>query len=194
MKITGAVLAAGLSSRMGQNKLLLPYKDHTVIEEVLDNLCKVNLDERMLIIGFEREKMEKAIKRKFASHFKIVYNDRYALGRSESIKRAVENISPDSDALLFMVGDKPSVPSSLIQKAIDEFKRHNPPILSIKTPAERGHPGIFRKNLLPELLKLEGDIGAHDLIAQYKDQMLEIPDNAVQIDIDTMEDYRKLTH
>lgn len=192
MIISGAVLAAGTSSRMGRNKLLLRYKNHTVIEEVLEQLFNVDLDERMVIIGYEKAKMEETIRRSFGDRFKVIFNDRFELGRSESIKRAVENARADCDALLFMVGDKPAVPASLIERAITEFKLKNPPIMSIKTPKERGHPGIFRRDLLPELLKLKGDIGAHDLIEQYKDEMIELPDDAVQIDIDTIDDYRRL--
>lgn len=192
MMISGAVLAAGMSSRMGRNKLLLPYENHTIIEEVLGNLSKVELGERMVIVGHDRVVMEATIRREFGDLFRIIYNDRYAQGRAESIKRAVENTAVESDALLFIVGDKPTVKSDLIKRAIRKFKQECPSILYVKTLNGRGHPVIFGKKLFEELMGLQGDIGAHDIIERYSNEVYELEDNRIQLDIDTEEDYRSI--
>jgi len=193
MKISGAVLAAGMSSRMGRNKLLLPYKNHTIIEEVLENFSEVELDERIVIIGHDRSKMETTIKRNFGDLFRIIYNERYTLGRSESIKRAVENTAAESDALMFMAGDKPMVKGKLIRKAIKKFQEERPSILYVMTPEGRGHPVIFKRKLFDELMGLQGDIGAHEIITRYSHEVYELEDDKIQLDIDTEEDYRSIT-
>jgi molybdenum cofactor cytidylyltransferase len=91
-----------------------------------------------------------------------------------------------------MVADKPGVRSGLIDRAIAEFKRKSPAILYVKTPAGRGHPIIFSRNLFAELLLLEGDRIGNELVAKHAANAIELPDEAVQIDIDTEEDYRRL--
>ncbi len=193
MKIVGAILAAGTSSRMGRNKLLLPYKEHTVFEEVLSQLLKSDLDEVFIVTGFEKERIEELIKNKCKDQIKIVYNESFRLGRSESIKCAVRNFGDQAEALLFMVADKPTVRAELINRAIAEFKGKSPDILYVKTPAGRGHPIIFSRRLFEELLKLDGDMIAEEMIAKYKSGVVELPDGAVQADIDTIDDYRILT-
>ena len=63
MHITGIILAAGSSSRMGSdNKLLLKYKNHTVIEEVLVNLQNSNIDDIIIVTGYENDKTPKTSK------------------------------------------------------------------------------------------------------------------------------------
>ena len=193
MKISGTVLAAGKSSRMGCNKLLLPYKEHTIIEEVLLRISNADLEEIMIITGFERARVEGVVRKKFGNRFKMVYNDIYNMGRAESIKRAVENVPGDIDALLFIVGDKPTVKSDLINRAIDEFKRKSPSILYIMTPEGRGHPIIFAKKLFGELLELSGDTVGNELIEKYENDAIELIDDDIQVDINTPGDYEELT-
>jgi molybdenum cofactor cytidylyltransferase len=193
MKIVGAILAAGTSSRMGRNKLLLPYKEHTVFEEVLSLLLKSDLDEVIVVTGFEKERIEELIKNKRKDEIKIVYNEDFKLGRSESIKCAVRNAGDRADALLFMVADKPCVRADLVDRTIAEFKKKSPEILYVKTPEGRGHPIIFSKKLFEELLKLSGDMVGEEIIGRHMDDVLELPDSAVQVDVDTIEDYNILT-
>lgn len=193
MKIVGAILAAGTSSRMGRNKLLLPYREHTVIEEVLGQILESDLDEVMVVTGFEKEYVEQLIQKNHDDRVKIIYNENFGLGRAESIKCAVRNISDQTDAILFMVGDKPTVGAELINRAIAEFRDRSPDILYVKTPAGRGHPIIFSRRLFDGLLKLDGDVIGDEMIARYKSGVVGLPDGTVQADIDTMEDYRLLT-
>jgi molybdenum cofactor cytidylyltransferase len=61
MRISGIVLAAGKSSRVGQNKLLLPFKNHTVLEEVLFQLSRSQVEDVLVITGFERNRIEELL-------------------------------------------------------------------------------------------------------------------------------------
>ncbi len=192
MKIVGAILAAGMSSRMGRNKLLLPYKEHTVFEEVLSQLLKSDLDEVIVVTGFEKELIEELIKNKRKDEIKIVYNENFRVGRSESIKCAVRNAGDQADALLFMVADKPGVRADLVNRTIAEFNKKSPGILYVKTPAGRGHPIIFSKRLFDELLELNSDMVGDEIIGRHMDDVVELPDSAVQVDVDTIEDYNIL--
>lgn len=192
MRISGVLLAAGKSERMGKNKLLLPFGNHTVIEESLLQLIESGLDEVMVVTGFQREKVEKLIEEKFRDTINVVYNENYNSGRAESIKCALGNIDKKSDAVLFMVADKPSVKSNLIRKAAGEFKRETPLILYVQTPAGRGHPVIFSKSLFGELMELYGEPTGDAIFDKYRDEAVIIEDRNPQIDIDTLEDYNNV--
>lgn len=193
MKITGVILAAGKSTRMGaDNKLLLKYKNHTIIEEVIKQMTQSDIDNIFIITGHEKDRLSKLLHPLFSDRLKIIYNKNYELGRSESIKCAVNNIFEDSDAICFMVGDKPQVTASLYNKCLDEFKIKKPDLLYVETPSGRGHPVIFSDELFPELLKLQGDTVGNDLIERLKKDAIIIKEIEPQIDIDTKKEYQKL--
>ena len=148
------------------------------------------VDNILIVTGFEKNLVERAVKH--TERIKSIHNDNYKLGRAESIKCAVRYTDKDADALLFMVGDKPTVSSDLINKAIDKFKKTKPNILYTQSPSGRGHPIIFSKVIFPELLLLAGDEVGNGLIAKYKDETVILEDSEIQVDIDTLNDYNLL--
>ena len=72
------------------------------------------------------------------------------------------------------------------------YKRKTPGILYIKTPTGRGHPIIFSKEFFPELMTLNGDTVGEELIAEYKENVIELEDDEIQVDIDTQDDYKSI--
>ncbi|UCD94928.1 MAG: nucleotidyltransferase family protein [Candidatus Zixiibacteriota bacterium] len=191
--IAGIVLAAGTSSRMGSvNKLLLKYKNHTIIEEVLEQLSGSEVDEILVVTGFEKHRLEELFAHRLTGRVSFVYNSNYRLGRAESIKCAVRQVKDTADAALFMVADKPGITSTLINRAIDRYLKDRQAILYVETPDGRGHPIIFSKELFGDLLLLKGDCVGDELVAKYKADLITLKDDAQQIDIDCESDYRIL--
>jgi molybdenum cofactor cytidylyltransferase len=193
MKITGVLLAAGTSSRLGsRNKLLLKYNNRTVIEVSVQQLTNSHVDDVVIVTGFERDRIENQLVGCLTLRMRLLYNSRYHLGRAESIKCAVKNIAGKADAALFMVADKPGVSTALINKAIDRYRKDRPTILYVETPAGRGHPIIFSKAVFNDLLSLKGDCVGNELIMKYESNAVKMKDRTVQVDIDEEADYRRL--
>jgi len=191
--IAGVILAAGSSKRMGvANKLLMKYKNHSVIEEVIKQMAGSMLDEIIIVTGYQRDIIDKQIIKYKSDKVTPIYNPDYQKGRAESIKNAVRHFDKRADALLFMVADKPTVDTALINRAIVHYKKHRPTLLYVETADGRGHPIIFSSRLFGELLLLEGDRVGDNLIAKYKNDIFVLVDDAVQIDINNEEDYRHL--
>ena len=194
MYITGVILAAGMSSRMGPiNKLFLRYKNHTIIEEVFIQLANSKVDEILIVTGFERERIENALPHRLKENVRFIHNREYHRGRAESIKCAVKDLKENVDAILFMVADKPGISSALVNRAIKAFERERPMILYVETPTGRGHPIMFSRRLFNELLALNGDRVGEELVTRYEGQTLKLKDEAPQIDVDNEDDYRMLT-
>jgi molybdenum cofactor cytidylyltransferase len=193
MVITGVILAAGTSSRMGAvNKLLLKYKDRTIIEETLTQMMDSGVDDIVVITGFERTLIEQVLASHTDDRTRFVYNANYRQGRAESIKCAIKAIAGQADAVLFMVADKPGVTSDLIDKAIARFRADRPAILFVETSNGRGHPIIFDKRVFDDLLSLNGDRIGDELVFNYRDDLIRLVDEKPQIDIDSEDDYRIL--
>ena len=122
--IAGIILAAGASSRMGPaNKLLLRYREHTVVEETLVQLAKSQVGSILVVTGHERDRVESVISNRFSGRIRSVFNDNYQLGRAESIKCAIRHLSDDTEAAVFMVADKPGVSFTLIDRAIEWYRK-----------------------------------------------------------------------
>jgi molybdenum cofactor cytidylyltransferase len=192
MKISGVLLAAGKSERMGKNKMLLPFGKHAVIEESLKNLIDSGPDEIIVVTGFQHEKITALIEPKYWESIRVIHNENYELGRAESIKCALKNIHKDADAVLFVVADKPTVNSLVIKKAMFEFKESNPSILYVQTPSGRGHPVIFSREIFSDLTQLKGEPVGEVIFEKYRDDTVIIYDENPQVDIDTVEDYNNL--
>jgi len=193
MNIMGIILAAGTSSRMGSaNKLLLPYKDHTVIEEVLTQMSESAVDGIVVVTGHYRDRIEGLLAGFPADRIQPIYNPDYRLGRAESIKCAIRQVAGKADAALFMVADKPGIASGLIDRAIGLFKKERPALLYIETPSGRGHPVIFSRSAFDDLMSLQGDCVGNELVARYADDTVTLKDENMQIDIDTEDDYKML--
>jgi molybdenum cofactor cytidylyltransferase len=193
MIVIGIILAAGTSSRMGAtNKLLLKYKSHTIIEEVLEQMLNSEVDRILVVTGFESDRIEEALIEYTADRVSFVLNRNYRLGRAESVRCAIRQIDGRVDAALFMVADKPGVTSDLINRAIDRFMLDRPAVLYVETPAGRGHPIIFSQEVFSGLLKLQGDHAGDRLIAKYRDDTVKLEDDAEQIDVDSEADYNRL--
>jgi molybdenum cofactor cytidylyltransferase len=193
MKITGVVLAAGASSRMGPvNKLTLAYCGRTIIEEVLIQMSNSSVSDILVVTGFEHTRIEGMLAGYRNDRIDFVYNRDYRLGRASSIKCAIERIRHRTDAALFMVADKPQVNSSLIDRAVDLFRVKRPALLFVETPAGRGHPIIFSEIMFDELMCLKGDRVGDDLVKKHERGTVRLHDPDLQEDIDSEEDYRAL--
>jgi molybdenum cofactor cytidylyltransferase len=191
LNISGVILAAGISSRMGAtNKLLLEYRGHTIIEEVLEGLLDSEIDDLCIVTGFDRSRVEAQLSKYQSDRVSLVYNNNHQLGRAESIKCAIRSIGDSADAALFMVADKPGVSTTLINRAIRRFRQGRPAVLYVKTPAGRGHPIIFSRSVFGDLLSSDGDYFGNELLEKYKDEVIALTDANEQVNINTEDDYR----
>jgi molybdenum cofactor cytidylyltransferase len=188
--VSGVVLAAGQSSRLGRPKQLLPYRGNLLLQHVLDAVVASKVDERLLILGAHRQKIEAAVD---TSGFRLVENDAFAEGHSTSVRAAIENLDPRSDAAIFILGDQPEITPEIIDAVIFGF---DPPRIAIVVPrfsGKRGNPVLFRSTFYGEISELLGDRGARPLINRHPDIVayIDLPGDTLR-DIDTEEDYQAL--
>ncbi len=179
--MTGIILAAGLSSRMGKNKLLLPFKSKTIIENTLSSV--LGTVERVIVVtGFEREKIEERLK---DYDVEFVYNPDYRKGQKGSSLKAIESVIDDD--FFILPGDLPLIDKDDIiplLKALDNHSIVRPVYHTI--PA---HPVCYRKQHKEKLLSFEGTMKEY----LKKEGVFNIPSSINTVfDTDTPERYSKL--
>ena len=189
--ISAIVLAAGESRRMGEAKQLLPWEGKTVLGHVLDTLLSSSVQEVILVLGHEAERvLEKVAIREI----KVVFNPDYQKGMSASLRRGLLAMNPSAEAFLVFLADQPAITPEIIDQLIDSFRRARPG-KSIVVPSfggRRGHPVLFGRKYREEFGGLTGEVGGREILARHPEDILELEmdTDAVLTDLDTPEDYQ----
>lgn len=183
------LLAAGLSKRMGSQKLLLPFGGMTVVETVLDNLCKAGFDNIYAVFSDEVANAVGALPQKAAMRI----NPAPERGQSSSLAIALEMLSAGRDFCI-MLGDLPLVTPDDIAALTDSFVRL-PAGKTVFTPCRDGafgHPMFYRSVWRERFQGAAGDVGGRKILLEYEEEIVraDAPESCF-FDMDTPEQYRK---
>lgn len=191
VRAAGIILAAGTSTRMGALKPLLPFENSLLLERVIENAHKSDLDHITVVLGHKASFIRERIAFKES---RIVINREYESGQSSSLKAGLRDLPEWVNGAVFLLGDQPFVGSKIINSLLIEFTRHPSSVIIPTCSGIRGNPVIFPRAQFSMVEELRGDIGGRALFVRLKDKLLEVEvsDLAVLQDLDTREDYRRL--
>jgi len=188
--IGAVVLAAGESKRMGVPKLLLPYRQTTIIEAVLAAVTASRVDTTVIVLGSSR----RAIRDK-ADRFpvSVAVNSRFREGMLSSIQKGIASLPDSPGATLIVLGDQPDITPPVIDRLIKAWEAGCRGIVIPVFGGKRGHPLLLDLKYRPEVKNLSPETGLRGLLQAHPDDILEVEmsDGRILIDIDTPEDYRK---
>jgi molybdenum cofactor cytidylyltransferase len=189
-KVCCLVLAAGKSSRMGQQKLLLPFDNKSMIKTVVEKSINSNADQTIVVIGSHN----KELTRELAEYsLLLVENTRFEEGMLSSVQVGFAAIQPDSDAAIVLLGDQPMVSEEVINRLISVFQKTAKGLIIPTFNGKRGHPVLISSKYQESIQLLNPEIGLRDLFLKNSQDILEIEvqsDNVLK-DIDTPEDYQR---
>ncbi|MTI48631.1 molybdenum cofactor cytidylyltransferase [Sporosalibacterium faouarense] len=188
--ITGIILASGFSRRMDKEKLLLGINGVPILEHVLKSIISSKIDEVILIY---RKNEIKDIGKKYG--ITTIYNGFAEKGQSESIKLGIFSAKEETDGFMFFVGDQPYLNTETVNNLINMFNSRKYEIVVPSYNGKRGTPTIFSSIFKEELLNIEGDKGGRNIIKRNLDKVgvLNIDEELIGMDIDTIEEYISLT-
>ena len=183
--VTGLVLAAGGSSRLGQPKQLLPYRGATLLDWVLATARGCHFDQLLVAVGGAAEDVRRGVDLRGAQ---VVVNKAYGAGCSSSIAAALGALSPRCDVLVLMLGDQPGVTSETVRALL--AGRGDALLAVCRYDDGRGHPLAFGRPVFGELAQLHGDKAVWKLLDRRPDDVVEVPVRGpVPRDVDTWGDY-----
>ncbi len=188
--IWAVILAAGESKRMGEAKLLLPFGEKTIIETVLDNVIQSKVEKILVVLGSAREKTEQKIKN---YSLKIAFNPTFRSGMLSSVHAGFQALPENAQAALVVLGDQPSISTSVINELIDAYKRTRKGIILPVYKSERGHPVLIDMKYRSEVENLSPDIGLRGTVYNHPEDIMEVEvkSPSILMDIDYIEDYKK---
>ncbi len=187
----GLILAAGMSTRMGQPKQLITIDGRSIVERVTEAALASRLDSVVLILGHQAEDIIKHLG-DMCSHPKllIVTNEDFEAGMSTSIHLGLSHIRDKYNSVMILLGDLPLLSCSIIDTILDAFHISDKPICLPIRNGQKGHPVCLGKLFFNDLMTLEGDLGARNIILNNKDavNLVEVDEDGCYFDIDTPQD------
>ena len=189
--ISGILLAAGLSTRMGEPKQLLPFGESTIVETVVDRMLDSTLDEVIVVIGHCGEQVRKKINE---LPVQIVFNANYREGMLSSAQCGVRALGDATDAFALMLVDQPFITSALIDTVIGAYAQTEKGIAVPSYNYRRGHPAIFHRRYAEDILALGADSdGVRTLFKTCANDIhyVIVDTDWVLRDIDYREDYER---
>ncbi|HEY8393416.1 MAG TPA: nucleotidyltransferase family protein [Thermaerobacter sp.] len=192
--VGAVVLAAGLSTRLGRAKQLLPLGDRTVLETTLAAVLASRVSPVVVVVspavaaaGQPRLRDDRVT---------VVVNPHPERGQSSSLRVGLQALlkrAPEIRASVTVLGDQPLIPPALIDRLIARFQEQVPPPLAVR-PVSGGQPGmpvLVSRELFPEIMAVQGDTGARPVLQRHRDAVVtvEVDCPAIHQDLDTWADY-----
>jgi len=191
LKITGIILAAGLSRRMGTVKSLLPFGDTLLLDRVIENAYQSELANLVVVLGYEAEGIREKIN---FQESQIIINPDYKMGQSSSLRAGLGAVPDDSNGAMFLLGDQPFVGKKIINDLIRAFEERPSNLIIPTCLGKRGNPVLAHRAIFQIIQEITGDTGARVLFHSLKEQIreVEVSDPGIHLDVDTIEDYQQL--
>jgi molybdenum cofactor cytidylyltransferase len=181
------VLAAGFSSRIGCFKPLLPYKNCTMIEQVVDTALQV-ASRVLLVVGHRKEAIIGL--KKWAERVAFVVNEHYSRGMFSSVRAGVAQVS--TPRFFIALGDQPQISAEVYRGLLAAEPAE---VVLPVYQGRRGHPILLGAAVRAAILQpeaAEATVTLKDILGQFKTHQLDIDDPAIIFDVDTPEDYQQL--
>lgn len=190
-RVSGLILAAGGSVRMGQPKALLNWKGKPLIWHAVQKAQQANFDPILVVLGSVVQPIMDAI-----SEFSIIFiqNPDWKNGQSTSLKAGIAALPGDVDAVVVMLADQPLIPVTLLEEEKKLFLNRRADLIAPRIDKRPSTPVLFARQYFRELTSsITGDQGGKTLLAKHPVYWLDDYPIDLFTDIDTLDDYQHLT-
>jgi len=189
--VSGLVLAAGASTRVGQPKQLLPLGSTTLLGAVIAHATTAtSLDQVVVVIGAAAARVREHVDFGQAT---VVENPEFGDGCASSYRTGIAALDPRAEAVAVLLGDQPEVTASVIDTVVAEWRRAPAPVMLASYRGREGHPLLFSRTLFDVLVGLRGDKAAWKIVDQHRSWMRSVPlDHPHPRDVNTWSEYLSL--
>lgn len=188
--IDGIVLAAGASRRMGEPKPLMQTEGTTFLERAVNLLRKGGCRYVIAVVNDSDDWIARLADTSGAA---VVINDQPGAEQIDSLRLGIANLPDGYEGVLVLPVDFPRVQQHTVEELMREFSTSRPPVLNPAYNGTAGHPVIFSRALVVELLRPDLPDGARTVIDRHAQEArtINVGDAGVLIDIDTPADYQQ---
>jgi molybdenum cofactor cytidylyltransferase len=189
--ISLVILAAGKSTRMKENKLLLKINGETLIRHIVRTAIGSKADEVIVVVGYEADKIREQLTR---LQCKLVVNEHFEKGQSQSVKAGLAAVSGSAEAVMVLPADVALINEQSINEVIDEYRKSKSRIVIASHRNQSGHPILLDRTIFGEISEIaENTLGLKAVINRHRAEVkhVDVDSDRVLIDIDTREEFDK---
>jgi len=193
VSVSCIILAAGASSRMGREKLLLKINDKTILQTTLEQVMNSGIEDIVVVVKPDLSRSETIA----TMGCKVVENLAYQKGLSSSLKLGLKAVDNNTQGVILALGDQPTVPKEVYRALIDRYSENLKPATVPVYKGKRGNPVLFDRKIWPALTSLKGDTGGRQIIENLDKEEInrvETGSSSILNDIDTQDDYKNITN
>jgi CTP:molybdopterin cytidylyltransferase MocA len=189
--VLGVVLAAGGSTRMGRPKQLAELDGRPLLAHVLATAAAAPLDRVVVALGGAAAEV---LDRVDLGRAEPLVVEGWAEGMGHVLAATLARAGEEWAAVVALLGDQPLVPAAAVTRVVEAWRAGAGPVVTATYGGRPGHPKLFDRRLLPDLLRLTGDTGARDLIAAHPGWVhrVEAGDLGSDADIDVEADLERV--
>ena len=188
--VAGVVLAAGLSSRMGKNKLLLEIGGTSVLRRALLAAAAAGLDPIIVVLGHQRELVQPSLAGIACTP---VVNEDYASGIDTSLRAGFRALGDGVQAAVAMLADMPFVTAEMLQALVERWRRSEAPLAVSTYEGVLAPPMLYGRQLFAELRELEGEGCGKRVVKRHRAEAIELAwPGAALADLDVPADVERV--
>jgi len=171
--LAAVILSAGASTRMGRPKALLPYREGTFLEHLIQVTRDPRIGVTRVVLGAGGEMIREVAN---LNPSVVVLNTEWEKGQLSSIRAGLRSLDGiETDGMILCPVDHPLVSARLVSELVERFYAGKKAIVLPTYNGRRGHPVIFSKALFGELLAAPEDTGARAVVWAHAGDLLEVP-------------------
>ena len=188
--ISGLVLAAGASRRLGFPKQLLELDGKPLLQHVVDASSAARLDEVVVVLGHAAPEIRARLR--LPASARTILNDDHDAGQASSLIAGLKAIDPSAVAAVILLGDQPRVSADLITAVVDAWRDRDAPVVRPYFNGVPGHPVVAARSSWDVLAGASGDEGARSMLEGAGGVVRISLEREPPVDVDTWGDYRRL--
>jgi molybdenum cofactor cytidylyltransferase len=169
--VAGVVLAAGLSSRMGRNKLLLEIGGESLVRHAVRTALAASLEPVLVVLGYEEERVRAELD---GLRCTPVRNPDYAVGMNTSLRAGIAAVPSGAAGAVVLLGDMPFVTAEMIRSLVERFRSGGAPLAISVYDGVVAPPTLYGAALFAEIAALEGDGCGKKIVKRHRAEAIAL--------------------
>ena len=167
IRVAGILLAAGTSSRMGENKLLLEVGGEPLVARVARRAVAGGLDPLVVVLGHDAAPVRAALA---GVECLPIVNDDFASGQPSSVAAGIASLPADAEAVMILLADMPFVSPAMVRDLVARRRESGARLVVSRYGEVQAPPAIYDRSLFGELSRMSDGRCGREVIARHRDE------------------------